>query len=404
MDPAPQGRSRYVIYTHISYDKILNMKLTDISNDINEWFSGSGPLADIVVSSRIRLARNLADHKFLSHCSTAEKSDILENLKAILMSLDLGDEIFYFSVDKASTLKRNFLVERHLISRHHASGQGPRGVVIARREFFTAMINEEDHLRIQVLKPGCQLSQCAKQINHIDDMIEQKVDYAFSCRYGYLTACPTNLGTGIRVSVMLHLPALKMTGQIEKFFNAARDMSLAVRGLFGEGTEAASDLYQISNQVTLGISESDIVSQFENTIIPEIIEYEKSARNQLLANQVDTLDDKISRAMALLQNAHLISSQEALFLLSHLRLGINMHEHMGASTPAIERLCALSNAETNVDKRRVLSITTINRLFMLTLPAHLQLNHGKPLDSGRRDALRAKIIRSALGQDTQQRS
>ncbi|MCK4293472.1 MAG: protein arginine kinase [Planctomycetes bacterium] len=375
------------------------MKLTDISGDINEWFDGSGPLSDIVISSRIRLARNLAGHKFLSRCSTAEKSEILKKLKDVLMSLELGDKVYYISVDKAPTLSRNFLVERHLISRHHAFGKGPRGVVLAQREFFTAMINEEDHLRIQVLKAGCQLSQCAKQINKIDDMIEQKVDYAFSPRFGYLTACPTNLGTGIRVSVMLHLPALKMTGQIEKFFNAAKDMSLAVRGLFGEGTEAASDLYQLSNQVTLGVSESQIVSQFENDIIPEVIEYENVARNHLLSKDTHVLDDKISRAMALLQNAHLISSQEALFLLSHLRLGINMHEHMGASTPAIERLCTLCGA-TKAKGRPAISIATINRLFMLTLPAHLQLNHGETLDPTDRDALRAQIIRSALNQQT----
>lgn len=374
------------------------MELTDISNDINDWFSGSGPLADIVVSSRIRLARNLAANKFLSHCSPKEKAAILEKLKAVLMSLDLGDEVFYISVDQESTLNRNFLVERHLISRHHAMAKGPRGAVIARQEFFTAMINEEDHLRMQVLKAGCQLSECAEQIDRIDNTIEEKVDYAFSPRFGYLTACPTNLGTGIRVSVMLHMPALKMTGQIDKFLGAAKDMNLAVRGLFGEGSEAASDLYQISNQVTLGVSEKTIVSQFEDTIIPEVVEYEKAARRQLLANQVETLDDKISRAMALLQNAHLISSQEALFLLSHLRLGLNMYEHMGASTPAIKRLCALRNAA--VDERHGLSIRMINRLFMLTLPAHLQLNYGKSLDATHRDALRAQIIRDALSRQS----
>jgi len=343
------------------------MKLTDISNDINEWFSGSGPLADIVVSSRIRLARNIAGHKFLSHCSNTEKSEILQKLKDVLMSLELGDKTSYISVDKAPTLSRHFLVERHLISRHHAFGKGPRGVVMVQREFFTAMINEEDHLRLQVLKAGCQLSQCAEQINKIDDMIEKKIDFAFSPRYGYLTACPTNLGTGIRISVMLHLPALKMTEQIEKFFNAARAMSLAVRGLFGEGTEAASDLYQISNQVTLGISESEIISEFENAIIPEIVEYENAARKQLLSRQANILDDKISRAMALLQNAHLISSQEALFLLSHLRLGINMHKYMGASTPAIKKLYSLCGSG-RAGKANPLSIATINRLFMLTLP------------------------------------
>jgi protein arginine kinase len=378
------------------------MKLSEISNDINEWFDGSGPLADIVISSRIRLARNLAGHKFLSRCSNVEKTEILNKLRDVMMSLDLGDKVFYVSVDKAPTLNKHFLVERHLISRHLAFGKGPRGVVIAEREFFTAMINEEDHLRLQVLKAGCQLNQCAQQINRIDDMIEQKVRFAFSGRYGYLTACPTNLGTGIRVSVMLHLPALKMTGQIEKFINAARDMSLAVRGLFGEGTEAASDLYQLSNQVTLGVSESEIVSKFEDTIIPEIVEYEKAARSELLSRQSDLLDDKISRAIALLQNAHLISSQEALFLLSHLRLGINMHEYMGASTPAIEKLRSLCGTGTEAASR--LSIATINRLFMLTLPAHLQLNYGKSLDATHRDALRAQIIRAALNQDAQPKS
>jgi len=373
------------------------MKLTEISHDINEWFSGTGPQADIVVSSRIRLARNLAGYKFLSSCSVQEKGEILEKLKSVLMSLDLGDEAFYISVDEESDLHRSFLVERHLISRHHALATGPRGVVIARREFFTAMVNEEDHLRLQVLMPGCQLGTCAEQIDRIDSVIEEKVEYAFSPRFGYLTACPTNVGTGIRVSVMLHMPALKLTNQIEKFLNAARDMNLAVRGLFGEGTEAASDLYQISNQVTLGLTEQSIIAGFEDLIIPEIIEYEKAARRQLLSKQVDTLDDKISRAMALLQNARLISSQEALFLLSHLRLGLNMHDYMGASTPAIQRLCALRE-KVNAEEQNMLSIRTINRLFMLTLPAHLQLNYGKALDPTGRDALRAQIIRDALNQ------
>jgi protein arginine kinase len=312
------------------------------------------------------------------------------------MSLDLGDKVFYISVDKVPALDKHFLVERHLISRHLAFGKGPRGAVIAQKEFFTAMINEEDHLRLQVLKGGMQLSQCVKQISHIDDMIEEKLDYAFSSRYGYLTACPTNLGTGIRVSVMLHLPALKITSQIEKFLTASKDMNLAVRGLFGEGTEAAGDFYQLSNQATLGISEKEVVSQFENTIVPQIVEYETKARKHLLSKNSDLLDDKISRATALLKNAHLISSQEALFLLSHLRLGINMRKYMGASTPAIESLCKIRGFDSQNNQNVELSIATINRLFMLTLPAHLQINYGKPLDPTHRDALRAQIIRSAL--------
>jgi len=375
------------------------MKLTDISNDINEWFSGSGPLADVVISSRIRLARNLAGYKFLSRCSNNEREEILQKLKDIIMSLDLSDEVFYISVDKESELNRRFLVERHLISQHHAFAKGARGVVIAKREFFTAMINEEDHLRIQILKPGCQLSQCLQQINRIDDLVEKKVEYAFSPRFGYLTACPTNLGTGIRVSVMLHMPALKMTEHIQKFINTAKDLGLAVRGLFGEGTDASGDFYQLSNQTTLGTSEEQIIEKFEKQIIPEIVEYEITARKELLDKKKDILDDKISRATALLKNAHLISSQETLFLLSHLRLGVNMRDYMGISTPAIEKLCSVAGLaiESPAENQKHTSIRTINRLFMLTLPAHLQINHGQALEAGNRDVLRAEIIRKELG-------
>jgi protein arginine kinase len=247
-----------------------------------------------------------------------------------------------------------------------------RGVVIASNEAFTAMINEEDHLRLQVFKSGLQLKQCWAEINKIDDLLETKVNWAFSPKYGYLTACPTNLGTGIRVSVMLHLPALKITNQIEKFFNATRDMDLAVRGLFGEGTEALGDFYQISNQVSLGVSEESIVNEFTETVVPKIVEYEQEARKQLISSQADVLNDKIYRALGILKNAHVITSQEALFLLSHLRMGINMKRLDGISIP------------------------TINELFLLTQPAHLQLNCGKILEPGQRDSLRAQIIRQHL--------
>lgn len=377
------------------------MKLTDISGNVNEWFNGSGPMAEVVISSRIRLARNLAGYKFLTRCSKDEKAEILDKLRSILMSLELGDEVFYISISKVPVLDRNCLVERHLISRHHAFGKGPRGVVISRRESFTAMINEEDHLRTQIIKGGLQLTECFEQINRIDDMIEQKLAYAFSSRYGYLTACPTNLGTGVRVSAMLHLPALKITGRIKKFFNAAKTMNLAVRGLFGEGTKAAGDFYQISNQVTLGISQQDIVSQFEDTIIPEIVEYEKAARARLLSKEPQLLDDKVSRAMALLRNARLVSSQEALLLLSHLRMAINMHYHMGASTDAINKLCALCRKNSRDAEDSEFTVRTINRLFMLTQPAHLQLNDGRALNPTERDTLRAKIIRSVLNSKLQ---
>ena len=369
------------------------MKLIDISDKLNEWFDGRGPLSDIVISSRVRLARNLAGYKFLSRCSSEEKAEILEKLKSCVMSLNIGDKTFYVDIEGSSTLDKHFLIERHLISRNHAFGKGPRGAVISEHESFSAMINEEDHLRIQFIKGGSQLSSCYEQINNIDDMIEQQgIDYAFSPRYGYLTACPTNIGTGIRVSVMLHLPALKLTEHIEKFFQATRAMNLAVRGLFGEGTQASGDFYQVSNQVTLGVTELEVIKLFEKSIIPEIVDYEKAARQELLSKESDVLDDKISRSMALLKNAQLISSQEALFLLSHLRLGLSMRETMGASSEVMDQLGSICGSDG------ALSVATINRLFMLTLPAHLQLNYGKELDAAGRDAQRAKIIRQSLVQ------
>jgi len=344
----------------------------DLSNHVSGWFDGTGPGADIVISSRIRLARNLAGYEFLPCLTSRRQGEVLEKLKTALLSLDLGEAVYFVDIDGASALEQDVLVERHLISRQHARGKGPRGVVIAPSESFTAMINEEDHMRIQVFKTGLQLKECWQQINRIDSAIEQKVNYAFDPEYGYLTACPTNVGTGIRVSVMLHLPALKMTGQIDKFFNAARDSDLMVRGLFGEGTEAVGDFFQVSNQVTLGFAEDQIVHDFVNLIVPKITQYEAAARQVLMTQQCDAVDDKVQRAIGVLKNARLISSQEALFLLSHVRLGINLGRVEGISMDAI------------------------NELFMLTQPAHLQMNAGGTLDADRRDSMRAKMIRSRL--------
>lgn len=351
------------------------MRPADLSHHVSQWFDGSGPGAEIVISSRIRLARNLAGYEFLTCLSKERQAQLLEELKETILSLDLGEKVFYVDVSESSPLEQDLLVERHLISRRHAGGKGPRGAIIAPSESFTAMINEEDHLRVQVFKTGLQLKECWRQIDNIDNEIEKKVKYAFDPDYGYLTACPTNLGTGIRVSVMLHLPALKMTGQIDKFFNAAHDTDLMVRGLFGEGTDAVGDFFQLSNQITLGVSEEQIVEEFSDSIVPKITQFEAMARQTLLTQQADALDDKIQRALGVLRNARLISSQEALFLLSHVRMGINLGRVSG------------------------ISLDAVNELFMLTQPAHLQLNSGQTLDPDHRDAMRAKIIRSRLCQN-----
>jgi len=348
------------------------MKLENISKQISKWFDGRGPHSDIVISSRVRLARNLAGYEFLSRLKPDRQGEILEKLKSAILSVNVGEEVFFIDVAASSALEQDLMVERHLISRRHARGHGPRGAVIAGAESFTAMINEEDHLRLQVFKNGLQLEECLEEINKIDDEIEKHVEYAFSPKYGYYTACPTNLGTGIRVSVMLHLPALKMTGQIEKFFNATHDTDLAVRGLFGEGTEAIGDFFQLSNQITLGVSEEEIVEEFTKEIIPKIIDYETLAREELLNSQKAVLDDKIQRAIGVLKSARLISSQEALFLLSNVRLGVNL------------------------GRINDIDISTVNELFMLTQPAHLQINNEKILDVEQRDIVRAEIIRARL--------
>jgi len=347
------------------------MTIDDLTSRTGEWLSG-GPLSDVVISTRIRLARNLAGFPFLSKTSESQRREIERNVLERLSTIEFGCETFYADVARSSELDRQVLVERHLISRQHAEAEGSRGVLISRGERFSLMINEEDHLRMQVLRGGFQLDEAWAEIDRIDSLIEERLPYAFHPRFGYLTACPTNVGTGIRVSVMLHLPGLKMTNELEKVVRAARDMHLAVRGLYGEGTEATGDFYQISNQTTLGKSEEEIIEEFRDRIIPRIVEYEHLARETLVREKPIALDDRIWRAYGVLENARAVSSEETLFLLSHLRMGVALGR--------IERL----------------DLGTLNELFLLTQPGHLQKIHGAPLDGEQRSIARAAYIRRRL--------
>ncbi len=329
------------------------MTLADLTQRASEWLRGVGPMHDVVVSSRVRLARNLAATPFLSRCSPSQQTDVVDRLQREILSAGLASEMFYVDLFTACELDRRLLVERHLISRQHAEADHPRGVTVSGNETIAMMINEEDHLRMQVLRSGMQLREAFEEINRIDDLLEEHVDFAFSGRFGYLTACPTNVGTGLRVSVMLHLPALKISGELEKALRAARDMRLAIRGLYGEGTEAIGDFFQISNQVTLGRSEEKIVDEFLTMIVPHFLDYERKAREALLRSNRNEIDDKVFRSLALLRSARQIDTNEMMFLLSMLRLGVNM-----------ERI-------KDVD------LKTINELFLLGQPAHLQKIHGK---------------------------
>jgi protein arginine kinase len=244
--------------------------------------------------------------------------------------------------------------------------------VLMQDESLAMMINEEDHLRIQAMSSGLRLHDLYERISRIDDLLENQMEFAFSPQYGYLTACPTNVGTGIRVSVMLHLPALKMTSQIEKVFHAARDLHVAVRGFYGEGSEPIGDLFQISNQTTLGKSENTIIEELIRQAIEPVVEYELRARKKILDERLPALDDKIYRALGVLSHARLISSEETMYMLSYLRLGVHL-----------ERI-------------KNISLDTINRLFFFTQPAHLQHLCRKKLDTQQRDQARADFIRKEL--------
>ncbi len=350
------------------------MMLRQISDHAGEWLRGSGPHSEIVISSRVRLARNLAGFPFVSRANRHQRFEAFEKCKREVCSPRLAETMLWVSMADTPPVDRQLLVERHLISRQHARGDDscPRGVAVCGDETFSIMVNEEDHLRIQVLRSGMQLSEAFDHINRLDDVLEDRLDFAFNRRFGYLTACPTNVGTGIRVSVMLHLPALKLTGEIEKVRRAARDMHLAVRGLFGEGSEALGDLYQVSNQTTLGKTEQEILADFQFTVVPQIIAYEQQARQALMQQRAAALDDKIWRAWATLCHARVIGSEEVLALLSHLRLGVNL-----------SRISAVD-------------IRTINDLFLLTQPAHLQKLAGREMDAAERREARATLLRQRL--------
>jgi protein arginine kinase len=270
-----------------------------------------------------------------------------------------------------SPLDRPSLVDRPLISRELASAEGPRGVALAPHETVSLMVNEEDHIRLQVMRSGFALDEAWQDIDRVDDLLEQRISYAFSEDFGYLTACPTNVGTGMRSSVMLHLPALVLTKQIEKVFRALQKINLAVRGLYGEGSRASGDFYQISNQVTLGKSETTILSEIRE-VIPQIINYERQARNTLVRESRQALQDKVSRAFGTLCNATMMTSEETMDLLSSVRLGIN--------------LGLLDD----------LSIPTVNELFIHTQPAHLQKLMNTALDGEERNAARARYLRTRL--------
>ncbi len=345
------------------------MKLSDLTHRAGEWLRGVGPMHDVVISSRVRYARNLAGMPFLSRCTGEQLRELETRLRDTVLEARLADEMLYVDVAAAGKLDRELVVERHLISRQHADGRHPRGVAISGSETVAVMVNEEDHLRIQVLRSGLQLSEAFEDLSRIDELLEERASFAFHDRYGYLTACPTNVGTGIRCSVMVHLPALVISRRIEKVLGAVTQIGLTVRGLSGEGSEIAGNLFQISNQWTLGISEPETITKIEK-ILQQILEQERRAQDQLLEENRRSIEDRVWRAYATLRYAQVMSSNEAIELLSSIRLGLSVGI---LNTPSYE---------------------SINAMIISVRPAHLQKLAGRPLTPPERDEWRAELVRN----------
>jgi len=344
-----------------------------------EWLRSAGESNDVVLSSRVRFARNISGFPFLSRATRQDRCEILDMVRNVSLHAGLaGDagDMLWVDLHDAPSLDRDLLVERHLISKQHAKGDEPRAVAISSPdERLSIMVNEEDHLRIQVLRSGLELADAYAHADKVDDALEQRIDFCFHGRFGYLTACPTNVGTGIRVSVMLHLPGLKMTGDIDKVRRAAKGMSLAVRGFYGEGSEAVGDLFQISNQTTMGKTEEQILGEFEQEILPKVIDYERHARRTLFDRRRLVLEDRVQRALGVLERARMLNADEALHMVSQVRLGVLLHVIEG------------------VDLR------TLNELMLLAQPAHLQQAVGKTLNQAGRRKARADLVRERLGAD-----
>jgi protein arginine kinase len=347
------------------------MKFSNVLATAGEWLRGEGPHHQVVISSRARLARNLRSRPFPGWAKKAERTSILELVRPRVEELPEMQDSFSESLQDLSALDRQVLVERHLISREHAAKGVGSAVVINRRQTLSIMINEEDHLRMQSIRSGLQLKQAFKLVDKIDSALESKLEFAYDPRLGYLTACPTNVGTGMRASAMLHLPGLVLSELINQVIQAVSKIGLAVRGLYGEGTEAMGNLFQISNQTTLGEREDDIINRLSK-VIETIIEKEHDARQVLLQKKPNTLSDQIGRAYGVLTYAHAMASKEALNLLSIIKLGVDL----GAFP----------------EERRF----SIDELFIETQPAHLQKTSQQKLNAEERDHLRAQIIRERL--------
>jgi len=347
------------------------MRFSTLIKNPADWMQGHGLHSDIVMTSRIRLARNLADSPFPGWSSERQRTELLERARPVLSMMPQMKDCFAEDYANLGKTKKQVLVERHLVSREHAARSTGCAVIIDRKQNLSIMINEEDHLRIQGIRAGLNLRDAFDLVNQLDSELEHQLPYAFDSRLGYLTACPTNVGTGMRASVMLHLPGLVLAEQIKQVMSAVNKIGLAVRGLYGEGTEALGNLFQVSNQHTLGETEAELINRIE-AVAENIVQAEQNAREKLRKESPIMLHDQVGRAYATLRYSHILASKEALNLLSLLRLGADLD--------------ILSNCDRGL----------VDMLLLEIQPAHLQLVAGRELSPEERDTRRAEIARQRL--------
>ncbi len=346
------------------------MTLDDLVQRRGGWLE-SGPDEGPVISSRVRLARNLHDTTFPGRASDEVRNRVWSGVLDAFSQVHGGTNFLRWRMDELEALDRELLFERHLISREMAERKAGRGVLVSEDECRAVMVNEEDHLRLQSLQSGLNLQDAWEAADQLDNDLEQTLTYAFSGKLGYLTACPSNVGTALRASVMLHLPGLCLTDEIKPVINAVSKIGLAVRGLWGEGSEASGHMFQISNQMTLGRPEPEIIAHLEQIVL-EVIEHENNARARLLESRKIRLQDHVGRACGILSHARMMPTGEALDLLSALRLGVDL----GLTEGLLRR--------------------EIDQLFIRIHPAHLQKKAGQILDPEERDIKRAQQIRRFL--------
>jgi len=348
-----------------------------INQAVSSWMSAEGPDSDIVMSSRIRLARNFNEFTFPTLFTFDEANGVISSIEQMTQQHPLTElgKFELLKMEQLQPLQKRVLVEKHIISPHLANQAVNGACLLSENEEISIMINEEDHIRIQCLFPGLQLTEALSIANVVDDWIEGNVNYAFDEQYGYLTSCPTNVGTGLRASVMMHLPGLVLTQQINRIIPAINQLGLVVRGIYGEGSEALGNIFQISNQITLGKSEEDIVEDLMG-VVKQLISQERNARDALVKTLNIELEDRVFRSLGVLENSRILESKEAAKCLSDVRLGIDM------------------GLIKNIPK------TILNELMILTQPGFLQQYAGGPLRPNERDIRRAALIRERLKLDT----